>query len=500
MKHFESQLRLGSGIVLALYVTQHLLNHAFGIVSIEAAEAYRKTVGAVFQTWPGLMLLYASILFHAIIALRSLYQRSSLQLSLWQWLQILMGFSFLPLVVGHAVANRGFALLGEVDPNYFYVITSISLKPEFLVKLVILIAIIWVHMLIGLHFWLRIKPGYRRYLPYTYALAVLIPALAYIGIYRMLEQASHWLDDSARLDQIYAAINAMDQRDVDMLRALETRSWVIMAGLLVMVLAARQFRLWRLARHNGYQISHSGGREFRAMQGVSLLEALREARIPHASACGGRGRCTTCRVRVGSGLIGLPEPNDQETRALTRIKAGKDIRLACQLHPRSDLAIMPPVRGEHLAFGDTGVVIYCNSVLGAYSNFEGGPSSLAAGLTGRTPRYGLHLDRNRAATRRYRVDFEPRHLSDWGALGGIIGARAGSYWELPVLEGIESQPGSDEMKHMGAAMASYGSVPLFHVVGVTPEAATLEAVCDPSRLKAETVTGADLENFFAPAA
>jgi len=240
MKRFESQLRLGSGIVLALYVTQHLLNHAFGIVSIEAAEAYRKTVGAVFQTWPGLLLLYASILFHAIIALRSLYHRSSLQLSPWQWLQILMGFSFLPLVVGHAVANRGFALLGEVDPNYFYVITSISLKPVFLVKLVILIAIIWVHMLIGLHFWLRIKPGYRRYLPYTYALAVLIPALAYVGIYRMLEQASGWLDDSARLDQIYAAIIAMDQRDVDMLRALETRSWAVMAGLLVMVLGASQ--------------------------------------------------------------------------------------------------------------------------------------------------------------------------------------------------------------------------------------------------------------------
>jgi len=159
--------------------------------------------------------------------------------------------------------------------------------------------------------------------------------------------------------------------------------------------------------------------------------------------------------------------------------------------------IMPPVRGEHLAFGDTGVVIYCNSVLGAYSNFEGGPSSLAAGLTGRTPRYGLHLDRNRAATRRYRIDFEPKHLSDWGALGGIIGTRAGSYWEVPVLEGIESQPGSDEMKHMGAAMASFGSVPLFHVVGITPEAATLEAVCDPSRLEAETVTVADLENFFA---
>jgi predicted aconitase len=143
------------------------------------------------------------------------------------------------------------------------------------------------------------------------------------------------------------------------------------------------------------------------------------------------------------------------------------------------------------------VVIYCNSVLGAYSNFEGGPSALAAGLTGRTPRYGLHLDENRKATRRFRVTWQPQYLSDWGALGGIIGARTGSYWELPVIEGIESQPGSDEMKHMGAAMASFGSVPLMHVVGVTPEAPTLESVCEPDSLTAEVIGEADFEAFFA---
>ena len=159
--------------------------------------------------------------------------------------------------------------------------------------------------------------------------------------------------------------------------------------------------------------------------------------------------------------------------------------------------IMPPVRGEHLAFGDTGVVIYCNSVLGAYSNFEGGPSALAAGLTGRTPRYGLHLDQNRWATKRFNVEWQPQSLSDWGALGGIIGACTGSYWDVPVIDGIDSQPGSDELKHFGAAMASYGSVPLFHLVGITPEAPTLDSVCDPTALVAEAVTEADAESFFA---
>ncbi len=140
--------------------------------------------------------------------------------------------------------------------------------------------------------------------------------------------------------------------------------------------------------------------------------------------------------------------------------------------------IMPPVRGEHVAYGDTGVVIYCNSVLGARSNFEGGPSALAAGLTGRTPRYGLHLDRNRRATRRFIVSERPEGLTDWGVLGGLIGRLCGSYWEVPVLEGIEGAPTSDEMKHFGAAMASFGSTPLFHIAGVTPEAPDLESVCD----------------------
>jgi predicted aconitase len=132
--------------------------------------------------------------------------------------------------------------------------------------------------------------------------------------------------------------------------------------------------------------------------------------------------------------------------------------------------IMPPVLREHVAYGDTGVVIYSNSVCGARSNFEGGPSALSAGLTGRTPRYGYHLDERRAATLAVNVDWTPRELNDWGALGGIVGRLAGDYWQVPALVGIDRIPSSDEMKHFGAALASYGSVALFHMVGITPEA------------------------------
>ena len=343
MKLLESRLRLATGLVLATYVLQHLLNHAFGIVSIETAEAYRKTVGAVFQTLPGLVLLYGSFLFHAAIALRSIYRRSSLRQPPWQWAQTLLGLSILPLVVGHAIGNRGYDLLGSIDPNYFYVVTSMLLKPAFLVKLVVLIPVIWIHLLIGLHFWLRIRGSYRRLLPYAYTLAVILPTLSFAGLYNMLRQASSWLDDRERLDQIYAANMAMSRDDIAFLRGLESQAWIAMALLLLLTLVARQIRIWVQSRRGSYRVTHAGGVKIRELHGVSLLEALRNARIPHASVCGGRARCTTCRVRIGNGLDQLDPPDELEALALKRIDAEPNVRLACQLYPHADLSITPLV-------------------------------------------------------------------------------------------------------------------------------------------------------------
>src|SRR5580704_6540041 len=152
--------------------------------------------------------------------------------------------------------------------------------------------------------------------------------------------------------------------------------------------------------------------------------------------------------------------------------------------------ILPPTRGEHLAMGDTGVVIYSNSVFGARSNFEGGPSALAAALTGRTPRYGYHLDECRRPTRRFRITAQPRDLSEWGALGGIVGRACGSYWEVPLIEGIDGVPGSDALKHFGAAMASYGSTALFHLPGITAESHS-------DRRRPHPIGRAELDAFVA---
>lgn len=159
--------------------------------------------------------------------------------------------------------------------------------------------------------------------------------------------------------------------------------------------------------------------------------------------------------------------------------------------------IVPPVAGEHLAFGDTGSTIYANSVLGGRSNFEGGPAALAAALTGRAARYGYHLPEKRRGTAAFTVKARPQSLSDWGALGGIIGRRLQSYWEVPVIDGVDAAPTSDELKHFGAALASFGTVALFHMLGITPEAPDRRAAFGGRRApKAQPITAADLRAFY----
>lgn len=132
--------------------------------------------------------------------------------------------------------------------------------------------------------------------------------------------------------------------------------------------------------------------------------------------------------------------------------------------------VYQPQRGEHLAWGDTGTVIWANSVVGARTNYEAGPAAVAAGLTGLVPAYGYHLDGQRIGGLRVEVRCEPRDWADWGALGGIVGRRTLDYWTVPVVTGLRNVPGGDDLKHFGAALASHGSCAMYHMVGVTPEA------------------------------
>jgi predicted aconitase len=132
-----------------------------------------------------------------------------------------------------------------------------------------------------------------------------------------------------------------------------------------------------------------------------------------------------------------------------------------------------PVRGEHIAWMESSAVVYANSVIGAKSNCEGTASTGAAGLTGRIPYWGNHLDRNRGGTHLIASEVRIDSFMDWGMFGYFAGDIVQE--ERPVLTGNLALPTQADLKHLGAALATSGGVEIFHLPGVTPEAPSVKA-------------------------
>ncbi len=159
--------------------------------------------------------------------------------------------------------------------------------------------------------------------------------------------------------------------------------------------------------------------------------------------------------------------------------------------------VYQPHLGEHVAWGDTGTVIYANSVFGARSNFESGPAALSAAITGRTPEYGFHLPEHRRGQFTVELRAPLDDLADWGAIGKLVGESHQSYYAVPVFHGFARSPRADELKHLGAALASYGSMGMFHFVGVTPEAPSVEAALGGlAPTEQIVITEADIERVY----
>lgn len=148
-----------------------------------------------------------------------------------------------------------------------------------------------------------------------------------------------------------------------------------------------------------------------------------------------------------------------------------------------------PKFGEHIAWSESSAVCYANSVLGARTNREGGPSALAAAIIGKTPNYGYHLDENRQPTLRVNVEASVYEESDFGALGATIGRIVNN--GVPYFSGVKN-PGADNLKSLAAALAASGGVAMYHLDGVTPEATSVNL----DGVEARTFTQEDLSGSY----
>lgn len=335
-------LRLASGLVMAFFVATHLLNHALGLISLDALEAGRVVFLRFWRGTPAGPIFFASVLTHLALAYHAIYQRRSWRMPPAEAVQLLLGIAIPPLLVIHVLGTAANARVHGVDDTYAYVLLALwTHDPMVALRQAAATLVVWCHACIGLHYWLRLKSWYGRARPGLYAGALLLPAFSLLGFVAAGREVDALNEDPAWRQGLLAAVRAPALEELE--RLLVVERWIL-AGLaagLVAVLAARAVRSGAARRRHRVRVRYPGGREVRIAPGASILEASRANGIPHASVCGGRSRCSTCRVRINEGREGLPPPSPEERRVLDRIGVPPDVRLACQLRPRASVSVTP---------------------------------------------------------------------------------------------------------------------------------------------------------------
>jgi adenylate cyclase len=333
------QIRLACGLVLFAYLVSHFLNHALGNISMDALADGVYYHAAFWQFLPVAIAFYAAALVHTGLGIWALYERREFRWKAVEPLQLVLGLSIPALIITHIAGVRlGQTLFGheKLYPQVLFAYWIVWPLKMWLMYAVMIIA--WVHGSIGLYFWLRMKAFYRRAAPFLLAAAVLVPTLAVLGLY----QGGRNVVDSDSAE--WRAENLSPSRvgtpaEQAVLTGIEEYFLIGYLGLIGLVLLAKGVRAMAERRGGMINLSYGNGRTVRVPKGLSVLEASLRYNVPHASVCGGRARCSTCRIRVIGDCSLLPEPSQREAFVLNRVGAtDPSIRLACQLRPETDLS------------------------------------------------------------------------------------------------------------------------------------------------------------------
>ncbi len=350
------RLRLWSGYVLLFYVTTHLLNHALGLISLRVVEAGRVWFVFIWQGYAGQTALYGALLVHLVLAMWALLRRRTLRLSAWEWTQFVLGWSIIPLGALHVVGTRiGHDYFG-VHSGYPWVLGSLVAGGWFgIVRQFSLPFVVWLHACIGIHFAWRLRPWYRDWLPLLYAVALLVPAAGLGGAAIALRDFAELAQQPGFLRDIFEQVKAPGAEGAASLYMIADSLAVGAVVLLLAGFAARPVRDWWERRAGVVHLTYNEARTVDAPTGLSILEMSRIGGIPHASVCGGRGRCSTCRVRVGGpDRAKLPPASPDEQKVLHRVGAPENVRLACQLRPPPGryriTPLLPPSAGPVEAY------------------------------------------------------------------------------------------------------------------------------------------------------
>jgi adenylate cyclase len=334
------QIRLACGLVLFAYLISHFLNHALGNISLDALAWGVRYHVLFWQFLPIAIVFYTAVLIHGGLGLWALYERRQFRWKAIEPLQLVLGLSIPALIAAHVISVRlGHTLFGQ-DKLYPQVLYGYWVVFPFRIWLTLSAFIVaWIHGSIGLYFWLRMKAFFKTAAPYLLAAAVLVPTLAMLGLYQsgriVAEESQEAEWRTANLSQDKAGT----PEQADALEKIVEYFLIGYLGLLGVVLVARGIRAVHERRGGTITLSYGNGRTLRVPKGLSVLEASLRYQVPHASVCGGRARCSTCRIRIIGDCSNLPPPSNREAFVLNRVgTTDPAVRLACQLRPESDLS------------------------------------------------------------------------------------------------------------------------------------------------------------------
>jgi adenylate cyclase len=336
LEQWQRRARLASGLVLMSFVLTHFSNHILALISLETAEAGRHWFMALWRNPVGTFLFYGALFAHISLALLALYRRRTLVMPLREAVQVAVGLAIPVLIIQHVLGTRVFYSLSGVDDTYAQVANSLWVVSPFSGgRQAIAVVAVWVHGCLGVFFWLRYRRWFVRAGAPLLVFATLFPVLtllAFVNAGRTVESAGYSIPGDVAPALLAQATETRDRLGLIL--------FGIYGSALGSVLLLRVVRAQRERRHV-VSMRYPDGRRVMVPKGYSVLEASRLGGIPHHAVCGGRGRCSTCRVRVLDHLAQLPPADPAEQATLSRIHADPDVRLACQLRPTTDVKIVP---------------------------------------------------------------------------------------------------------------------------------------------------------------
>lgn len=338
------RIRVFTGFTLMIYVVTHFLNHSLGIIGLKEMEAGRRIFEAFWRNPAVSWITPTALVLHVSLVLYELATRRSLQRTAVEWTQLILGLLIPLVLLGHITSTRTAATVYQVDTTYVYEF-AMAAADGTLPLLMTLAVVVWLHGVLGIYLWIRLKPWYTKVVYPLFAGAVLLPALAFIGV--LLGVREFHATHGKRVDFPTSVLN--DARATPEVKSsLQTIINTSTSLYVLLVAGVFVFRYVRGAagrRGKRFTLSYPDGSRVTALVGMSILEGSLAAGVPHAHVCGGRGRCSTCRVGIDAGIEAVTDPGAEESAVLARVGAGPRVRLACQVRPTSDISItllVPP--------------------------------------------------------------------------------------------------------------------------------------------------------------